>query len=104
MMMEREESRLDDPAPLASPEYILVVLPFAVIHIWGVQAIEGLASNLISPPEVLQVVSNRLQELILVMAKSVQTVELQIELLTLTSFIRDSHMATLSKRFFFSLC
>lgn len=97
-------SRLGDLALLASLKHILVVLSFTVVHIRDVYAIEALASKLVDSPKVLQVLSNRFQELILRMTTSVWGVETRIGLHTLASFIRISHTTILSKRFFFSLC
>lgn len=59
---------------------------------------------LINPPEVLQVLSDRLQKLILAIIASVWMLEMSIYSHTLASFIRVSHIAILSSRFFFSLC
>ena len=65
-------SRLGDLALLASLKHILIVLSFTVVHIRDVYAIEALASKLVDSPKVLQVLSNRFQELILRMTTSVR--------------------------------
>lgn len=102
--MRERRLQLGDPASFASPKHVLVVFSFAVVHVWDVQTIEALASELVSPPEALQVLSNRLQELVLKMAMSVRAVEMWIDQRTLGSLIRGSPMTILSERFFFSLC
>ena len=63
-------SWLGEPTPLAGPKHIFVVFSFTVVHIWDIQTIEALAGELVSPPEALQVLGNRLEELILEMATS----------------------------------